>query len=1176
MDNLAADFIISNPDPIESEYTINEGENFDCSFELYAGGTVWGNITGDISNQTDLKEALDEKANVSAVEIIAENVTQNTSDISDINNTLDSFGDIVTYDAADFATKNQGELADTALQPDDNISELINDVGYITMSALGDYATTEALEQGLNTKQDTISDLDTIRSNAQNGASAYSTIQNYGNIVTHNTSEFATSAQGSLADSALQPNDNITELNNNAGYITGIDSEDVTNALGYTPYDDTNPNGFISGITSSDVTNALGYTPYNSSNPNDYQENVIESIEVNGTAQTVSEKTVNIIVPTDTSDLTNNAGYITSSSLPTVNNATITFQKNGSTVETITLNQSANETINFAIPTQASDISAVPTSRTINNKALSANISLDSTDVGALSSSTTINDLTTTAQQNALDSNITSSLTTQITTNKNDIADINDLIPTQASSSNQLADKNFVNSTVATNTAYFIGTFTSVADLEAYSGTLTNNDYAFVETTDSAGNTLYDRYKYTTATTPASWQFEYELNNSSFTSNQWAAINSDANSTNIAQIATNTLEIQSINTTLSAFGTAVNYNATDFATSAQGTKADTALQSGDNITELNNNAGYTTNVGTVTSVNNTLPDSNGNVTIATGGTVDQAFDGTSANAQSGVAIENELEGRILDYYGTCATAASTQAKVVTCAGFILSTGVSIRVKFTDNQTYNGAPTLNVNNTGAYTIQSMSGTDAIRYCWRAGEVVAFTFDGSNWLMEDGAVATTSYYGYTRLITSATSPSASIALTPASLSNLAQSMIANYPVYSDTSTYAVGDRVRYSYNSWECNTAISTAEAWNTDHWTMLDDVQTQLDGKQATINSSNKLSASYVSGLATVATSGSYTDLSNQPTIPTVPTNISAFNNDSGYITGITSSDVTTALGYTPYSDANPSGYTSNVGTVTSVNNNAPDANGNVTLTIPAAGANTDLSNLTATGEAHFLKNTASGLYSLNILGSTSTAQSATCIGSGASATYNGNIAVGSGAISEMQNTIVIGTGLASLPNYFHIKSYPVFDMSTGKISDTCISGSTVIDGQFVARTSAIQIATDLTPSSVQQINISSYLPSDNYKYDVYLSVSVFTKTSSGNSICCIIGSDLLSFTSSNSDIGLKVAQARTRTSSNMTSAGTCIVPVGTGRKIYVFSPSSWTNGTINIWINGYRRIGTNS
>lgn len=37
-------------------------------------------------------------------------------------------------------------------------------------------------------------------------------------------------------------------------------------------------------------------------------------------------------------------------------------------------------------------------------------------------------------------------------------------------------------------------------------------------------------------------------------------------------------------------------------------------------------------------------------------------------------------------------------------------------------------------------------------------------------------------------------------------------------------------------------------------------------------------------LSSVATSGSYNDLSNKPTIPTVPTNVSAFTNDAGYIT----------------------------------------------------------------------------------------------------------------------------------------------------------------------------------------------------------------------------------------------------------------------------------------------------
>lgn len=43
-------------------------------------------------------------------------------------------------------------------------------------------------------------------------------------------------------------------------------------------------------------------------------------------------------------------------------------------------------------------------------------------------------------------------------------------------------------------------------------------------------------------------------------------------------------------------------------------------------------------------------------------------------------------------------------------------------------------------------------------------------------------------------------------------------------------------------------------------------------------------ASMITGLASVATSGSYNDLKDKPAIPTVPTNVSAFINDAGYLT----------------------------------------------------------------------------------------------------------------------------------------------------------------------------------------------------------------------------------------------------------------------------------------------------
>lgn len=131
---------------------------------------------------------------------------------------------------------------------------------------------------------------------------------------------------------------------------------------------------------------------------------------------------------------------------------------------------------------------------------------------------------------------------TDLTSLENRVTAIEDVVPAQATAQNQLADKAFVNSSISTNTANFIGTFNSVADLEAYSGTVTNNDYAFVTSTDAAGNTLYNRYKYN----GTAWVFEYALNNSGFTASQWAAINSGATAAAITSMQTTSNLVTSI------------------------------------------------------------------------------------------------------------------------------------------------------------------------------------------------------------------------------------------------------------------------------------------------------------------------------------------------------------------------------------------------------------------------------------------------------------------------------------------------------------------------------------------------------------------------------------------------------------------------------------------------------
>lgn len=211
------------------------------------------------------------------------------------------------------------------------------------------------------------------------------------------------------------------------------------------------------------------------------------------------------------------------------------------------------------------------------------------------------------AQLDATNSGIDSVKVGQITTNTSNITTIESKIPAQATAQNQLADKNFVNSSIATNTANFIGTFESLSDLEGYSGTVTNNDYAFVINsviTDNDSdwatfaaldvydktsltnfdyawvvngskfdlyrfniveqswdlraqdihkdtsllNTAYNRYKASVSESTVTWTFEYTLNNSSFTAAQWEAINSGITGTLVTQIGTNATNIGTLTT----------------------------------------------------------------------------------------------------------------------------------------------------------------------------------------------------------------------------------------------------------------------------------------------------------------------------------------------------------------------------------------------------------------------------------------------------------------------------------------------------------------------------------------------------------------------------------------------------------------------------------------------------
>lgn len=115
-----------------------------------------------------------------------------------------------------------------------------------------------------------------------------------------------------------------------------------------------------------------------------------------------------------------------------------------------------------------------------------------------------------------------------VTTLSGDVNNINDVIPTSASSSNKLVDKSYVDSAISTSSAVFRGTsepgLTTEGQFLTWANTLQHdlNDYVYWNTIDSNGNTVYKRYKYNGSI----WVYEYDLNNSSFSAEEWEAIQS--------------------------------------------------------------------------------------------------------------------------------------------------------------------------------------------------------------------------------------------------------------------------------------------------------------------------------------------------------------------------------------------------------------------------------------------------------------------------------------------------------------------------------------------------------------------------------------------------------------------------------------------------------------------------
>ena len=167
-----------------------------------------------IDNEATARESADNALGVRIDNVINDLATETTArENADtaLQGQITSNKNAIDTHVADTSNPHNVTKAQVGLGNVDNTSDLNKPISTATQTALdlkADKSTTYTKTETdtlLGAKQDTISDLSTIRSNAQAGKAASDTIATYGNIVTHNVSEFATATQGAKADTAVQP-----------------------------------------------------------------------------------------------------------------------------------------------------------------------------------------------------------------------------------------------------------------------------------------------------------------------------------------------------------------------------------------------------------------------------------------------------------------------------------------------------------------------------------------------------------------------------------------------------------------------------------------------------------------------------------------------------------------------------------------------------------------------------------------------------------------------------------------------------------------------------------------------------------------------------------------------------------------------------------------------------------
>ena len=337
-------------------------------------------------------------------------------------------------------------------------------------------------------------------------------------------------------------------------------------------------------------------------------------------------------------------------------------------------------------------------------------------------------------------------------------------------------------------------------------------------------------------------------------------------------------------------------------------------------------------------------------------------------------------------------------------------------------------------------------------------------------------------------------------------------------------------------------------------------------------------------LATVATSGSYNDLSNKPTIPTVGNGTITFTQGGvtkGTITTNQTGNSTIALDAGGTVDQTYDGTSTNAQSgvaiageltnyVLSSSSNSIDINSGTSISLSAP----ETTDITANGlpiitsynilsnDAYltigeFYNNYGIYLYDsdyINFFYAEDGAAGLSAYSSDRQSHY---------AIDLLPSGISFGN-----ENYRTTITVPSNGSLALNGSEVITGDNTRFDGQWVG--SSLRIANQTTaPTTDIDYDLSSYLPNDGHDYEVAFNVSGFTASTANSQIVIRLSSSI--FTAN-------VARARVPNNSSisMPAEGTVILPIPASDKRVTLLGITSNTGNITLDALGYRRIGTNS